>query len=349
MITFCTSNAGVGQRFINFFNDMFVGTSLLLLASYIKDFNDFASRFIVSLITTVFVLLALVGLIYSYFSEASLWANNVSYFFSLDVTYFSHIRSFFGNRNVFGMFMLFASCLSLIQFFKKPHVLWLVLVPFFAFNCAGIFCRTSLFLIFGLSLATAIFYPVLHWKDQKKYSIAVIGIIVVMLLLLLITYLADRDLVEKWFSALTNRGTMLSRHQYTKIGLTMLSDPLYAIFGYGKPNFSSIFITYQKLIPGAQYPLWTTHLLYTEYLLQLGILGTLFVLFGYGYIVYYFVLHFKKKHFDKIAYLIVFGAFLGYGLSEMKGLFLLEGTSACFSYVLLVPFLSDSKDVEAKI
>lgn len=346
LITFYAENASVGERFLNLLNDTFYGISLLLLATYLKTFDDRSSRFVIDLVSAVFILLPLVGIVYSYFAEKTLWIQNLEYIFELKGHDFMHIRSFFGNRNVFGMFMLLATCLCTIRFWQKPDPLWILLLPVFLFNCALVYCRTSLLLIFGLLAATAILFPIFRFKEYKGYSITILCVLLSVFVFLIIFYLCKEDVVKKWFSILTNRGTMQSRHWYTREGLTMLKDPIYLFFGYGKPNFSKIFILYEQLIPDS-FPLWTTHFLYTEYLLQLGLLGSLFVLGCYAYLVYYLFLHLRNKSIRFIPYALILLVFLIYGLSEMKGLFLLEGTSCCFLFVLVVPLLLDSKKLHS--
>ena len=287
------------------------------------------------------VVFALFTAIYSFFSDGDGYAS------LFNGASANPIQSFTGNKNVFGLIMLFAILaeIMLIAGDKKWRHGFVILFFFIEI----IFAKARSTLLSALVIFFILFIYLLldARKNNPKFTIAgfsIIGLLVIFgILVLTVPAFWKISLFGRIHQAVVNIFTGESSTLGTRVVIwqklwaLLSSDPAYLIFGLGNQNFNFAFF-YAADNPVAK--VWHTHNGYLAPFGEGGLIKGIISLFVLGYVIYALIDGYKKKK-DKMSK--IYGAFLaGFmvrSFFESEYLFSSEWTSLIWMMFIVLPIL----------
>ena len=206
-------------------------------------------------------------------------------------------------------------------------------------HCFLIYSRTPFIL-------SALIFALLHiwllFKKQKRswriYSLVLLSTVVVVGIVFLILM---RDKLADVLSHLGSDTTINTRELFWTHALSMLNNPYYYIFGYGRVPFFSTFSNYQLATNSEAF--WSAHNGYLDILLEFGIIGLLFLVALFSFFIYRIVVLFKQDGTRAFPYLAIFLTISIYPIFEPRMLGLMEGANIIFFVVFFLPLLGEEK------
>ncbi|MDD6241165.1 MAG: hypothetical protein PUA93_06265 [Eubacteriales bacterium] len=341
--TFTYEGFSLPLRFLNFFNDAFLGFFYVLFFSYVRTFSEDIVKKETRGLSYFLISLVLVMIAYSLLKEKDIWNNNFSVLFlgkeaRLDLS----LRSFTSYRNVFGFFLMLSNLLSIAEMFRKPNLFFFFNLPLTLFSLLIIFSRTPLLLITISDLVFAFLFVITMIQKHRKEAIAVLIVSLAAILLLIFLFLFNPSVAKFWKEAITNNHTVEARGVHVKYTDALLhSYPYYFFFGYNLVPYRSVLLEAKTYaIPFEQLPY--SHLVYLDMVGQWGVFALLLVI-----AIYFFFLTgvisdlVRYQKVTTLGYFIFFVTSLLYGFLEPRGILMDESSSILYTIFLLYPLLFD--------
>lgn len=208
---------------------------IIFVTPSVIDFNG-------NIIYLMYIFLGIVGIaiIYSLITES----NKLGNFFSniTDPNHTNTLTSFLFHRNVFGLVLMISVMVVVYIFFRfnKKRILF-GLIPLLLFLLFTM-CKTALILTTVFLITSALTYAAKLYKQSKKASFTVLGIIGGILVLGIIVIFAT-PLRDKFYSIFVDTGKLTIGTRATMWQKTLeitAENPVSLIFGRGFGQFSSI-------------------------------------------------------------------------------------------------------------
>ncbi|MDY6429658.1 MAG: hypothetical protein SPL02_00600 [Bacilli bacterium] len=324
---------------------MFLNTALFLYVTYTvapfcrKKENSWRIIYYIIVIFAIFVI------IYSYFSDF----DSYYYFFNTrsDME-LPPIQSFTGQKNVFGVIVLFGVFAETILMYFD-HKWWRIFfILYFMFHIYVSGSRSCL--MAGVFLLIVLFLYLIYdfRKRSKKLFLITFGgaalIIAIACIVTFVPYFWKWSIFEKIHNKVVGLFTSEDSTLHSRIVIwdslfaVLKSDPMYLVFGLGSGNFNRAFF-FAADNPGAK--VWHTH---NGYLMPFGegglIRGILSLLFDVYLIFKAFQIYKKYKDKSVRLYLAILGCYFIRALLEPEYLLTTEWSSLFFINFAAVPLLS---------
>ncbi|MFA6861300.1 MAG: O-antigen ligase family protein [Bacilli bacterium] len=333
------SGYSLSDRIIGFTNEILFYSFFLVAIDYYKTFSDKMKTALK--ITQYIVILAGLGLIVAAWiiSAKDLIGNLKYYLGDSSAKLAEGISSLTSHRNVFGFMLMMStiSCFALMMNKKNPWLI--VIVAIDIIHCFLIYSRTPFILS---SLVFVMLHVWLLFKKQKKsyriYSVVLLSTVVLLGIVFLIIM---RDKLASVLSHLGSDTTINTRELFWTHALSMLNNPYYYIFGYGRVPFFSTFSNYQLATKSEAF--WSAHNGYLDVLLEFGIIGLLFLVALLSFFIYRIVVLFKQDGTKAFPYLVILTTISIYSIFEPRMLGLMEGSNIIFFVIFCLPLLGEEK------
>ncbi len=220
-----------------------------------------------------YLIFIVIAIIYSLVSEMDLYKQ----MFDSSVSASLSIGSFFGNKNIYAMFILFGIlCLAIINYHRSNfinYIFMFILYIALVFTKSGTSLISATFFLFFYLVYRFIKYSMTNWKGGLAIFCAFIIIVVALLIgdafLTRSGYTFINSTLISVFEDLNipNNSTFTGRTEiWSDILSALESNPLYLIFGLGykvTPDINAFF----------EYPVQSAHSAYLQVFLEGGIIG----------------------------------------------------------------------------
>lgn len=332
---FSVDYAGFGwyERMAEWIQEMLAVSIIYVMFVYYPTFRNCRKQLLYFFLLSM-ILATSIALLASFFLDYEGYGYNLRLFLgnidssNMDMPLApSHeLKSFFLNRNVFGLFLAFAILSLCLLNLMKPNFLWTLGAMFFLFFHVLVFSRSTL-MISGISILLMLFTtPLFHWKDKRWTSICNILLLLALTLvaILLLTALKETPLgkgVRLFIESFRDNETVVGRKLLMEAAIDIIQSSLYfVVFGFGKVPFYNIFLAYQQAHGGEMVA--SAHNAWISAIATTGIIGLVFVLILDSIVLWMILKNLSIRKYDVFITLgILGGALAVFGLYEMHMLF----------------------------
>ena len=337
----------IGERFLSFFNDVFLGLFYLLFFSYLKTFSSSFMEKTTRYLSCLLEIIVITMVLYSFLKEGSGYVHNFEVLFlgKQDEELNLGICSYTSYRNVYGFFLLLGNLVAQSEMFRKPNLFYLFLIPITLFVSFLVFSRTPFLLSAASDTVFVVLFTVFNGRKYKKQNILGLSISFAFVILLIVFAIINPGMFAYWDSLLSNNSSLQGRRGHILFSLAFLTySPYTFCFGYNLRPYQAILIQAKtEAIPYEVLPY--SHLIYLDMLLEWG----LFVFFLFVYIYLFFfasTLHsiIKRKNINLLGYFLFLLVSMVYGFFEPRGWMMNDNSTILFTFFLLTPLTYYTKD-----
>ena len=304
-------------------------------------------------IAYIFLFIIYFSVIYSYLTESDVYSS----FFNSNLEKDSHIASFLGDKNIFGMALFLAMIIHMKFLYETRRYINLAfsIILFAHIVLSG--CKSAtlagIVLLFGYLIVIA--YE--KWKVNKKISIIILSILAFLMIFLtmiiFIPTLQKISILKKLANTITGQFTEKNSTFYSRLKIwekffdLVNFSPLYFIFGLGTMNFNLAFL-YARDNNDAKF--WHMHNGILEPWGEGGIIRFAINIIFFCYIIYTLFKMFKKtKDSRLILYFVILMSFVVRQLLEPEFLLSTSMLSICSIIVVAVPIFTYKTQLEKEV
>lgn len=286
---------------------------------------------------------------YSLIYQKDILINNWNALLGAEGYFPKPLESFTGNKNTYG-FLLTLGCLACFIFFaKKPNPILPVIVLFFFVNTLICGSRTASSLCFAGTVCFSVGYPLLTFRKHRLTAVCFLIALAAFACFLAYIFTAQKDnpfriWLDSFIHDMLNFTTITMRMEHWDTAMTMMLDPWYQLFGFGRLPFYNLYRDYQVII-GAESWVITSHNGFLETFMHYGLVGLVLSGVLLLYLLYIIVRLFVKKQFGlSFTYLLVFVLLGIHSYLEPRFVFLDEASNILLILVFVLPCLRDYRD-----
>lgn len=293
------------------------------------------SRSSLTFILELFVVYAIVAIIYSLIAEWDLYAaafSNKDYFFAVEAL------SFVNNKNVFPTSLLIAIMAELLLIHYSKNIFRMIPVFVFSYFVLLCHCKTAIVLVPALLLLFFLVQAILNWKKKTYYFWFNLICFILLGISIGLVLLDPFNLID--FSAMfEDFWTIKSRILLWRFDWSLISKyPLNSLFGFGDHLYNMM------VAKDTPFYLNTYGYSHNAFLETIGT-GGFFRLVVYvallGLMIAVFIKRIKQKRSDVWVLLFYFCLILGRSMIENEAFFNFNYESMAFLVIILIPLFSE--------